>query len=59
MPPDYVLLGRLSFLTLRHLLSLLAPEETAVWLAAREAAEERSLLFMAHPMHCVVGRKAS
>ena len=42
-----------------HLLSLLAPEETAVWLAAREAADERSLLFMAHPMHCVVGRKAS
>lgn len=40
-----------------HLLSQLTPEETTQWRAAREAADERGLLFMAHPMHCVVGRK--
>ncbi|MFI5001203.1 MAG: class I SAM-dependent methyltransferase [Reyranellales bacterium] len=40
-----------------HLLAQLTPEETAAWRAAREAAEAQGLLFMAHPMHCVVGRK--
>lgn len=42
-----------------HLLSLLTSEETAMWRTARDAANERGLLFMAHPMHCVVGRKPS
>jgi ubiquinone/menaquinone biosynthesis C-methylase UbiE len=40
-----------------HLLAQLAPEETAAWRAARQAAAEQGLLFMAHPMHCVVGHK--
>lgn len=40
-----------------HLLAQLAPEETAIWRAARAAADEQGLLFMAHPMHCVVGHK--
>jgi len=40
-----------------HLLSQLNPEETTLWRAARDAAEGQGLLFMAHPMHCVVGRK--
>ncbi len=40
-----------------HLLSQLTAEETAAWRAARDAADKRGLLFMAHPMHCVVGHK--
>lgn len=40
-----------------HLLSQLTPAETAEWRTAREATEAQGLLFMAHPMHCVVGRK--
>ena len=40
-----------------HLLSQLTSEETTVWRAARDAANEQGLLFMAHPMHCVVGHK--
>ncbi|MCX7364527.1 MAG: methyltransferase domain-containing protein [Alphaproteobacteria bacterium] len=40
-----------------HLLSQLTPEETTLWRVARDAGEEQGLLFMAHPMHCVVGRK--
>lgn len=40
-----------------HLLSLLTSEETKVWRAARDAADQQGLLFMAHPLHCVVGRK--
>lgn len=40
-----------------HLLSQLNREETTLWRAARHAADEQDLLFMAHPMHCVVGRK--
>lgn len=40
-----------------HLLAQPAPEETALWRVKREAVEEQGLLFMAHPMHCVVGRK--
>ena len=40
-----------------HLLSSLTPDETATWRGARNQAHEQGLLFMAHPMHCVVGRK--
>ena len=40
-----------------HLLAQLDDSETAVWRTARKAAAERDLLFMAHPMHCVVGYK--
>jgi SAM-dependent methyltransferase len=40
-----------------HLLSQLTAEETAVWQEARADAVARGVLFMAHPMHCVVGRK--
>lgn len=40
-----------------HLLASLTPEETATWHDARNGAAERGLLFMSHPMHCVVGRK--
>ncbi len=40
-----------------HLLAQLTPDETAAWLTARDATAARGLLFMAHPMHCVVGRK--
>ncbi len=31
----------------------------AAWQAAREVAAGQGLLFMAHPMHCVVGHKAA
>jgi ubiquinone/menaquinone biosynthesis C-methylase UbiE len=40
-----------------HLLASLSPDETATWRASRNDAQARGLLFMAHPMHCVVGRK--
>lgn len=41
-----------------HLLAQLSPDETAAWQVARDAAHAQGLLFMAHPMHCVVGHKA-
>jgi hypothetical protein len=40
-----------------HLTAQLAADELPAWRAARDAAADRQLLFMAHPMHCVVGRK--
>ena len=40
-----------------HVLSQLSPDETRDWRTAREAAREKGLLFMAHPMHCAVGVK--
>ena len=40
-----------------HLLAQLSAEEATAWHAARDAANEQGLLFMAHPMHCVVGHK--
>lgn len=40
-----------------HLLAQLAAEEKTAWQTARDAAAEQGLLFMAHPMHCVVGHK--
>jgi SAM-dependent methyltransferase len=40
-----------------HLLAQLGPEETDAWRRAREKAANANLLFMAHPMHCVVARK--
>jgi hypothetical protein len=42
-----------------HLLAQLTPDETRAWRAARDAMAAEGLLFMAHPMHCVVGRKPS
>jgi ubiquinone/menaquinone biosynthesis C-methylase UbiE len=40
-----------------HVLSLLSPDELAVWHAERDRAEAEGLLFMAHPLHCAVGTK--
>jgi 23S rRNA-/tRNA-specific pseudouridylate synthase len=40
-----------------HLVAQLSPSELAAWQAAREVAAKQGLLFMAHPMHCVVGHK--
>src|SRR6516165_4218837 len=40
-----------------HILSLLSPDELAVWQAERDRAEAEGLLFMAHPLHCAVGTK--
>jgi SAM-dependent methyltransferase len=40
-----------------HILSLLSPDELAVWHAERDRAEAEGLLFMAHPLHCAVGTK--
>ena len=40
-----------------HVLSLLDPEELAVWHAAREKAVQDGLLLSAHPLHAAVGRK--
>jgi SAM-dependent methyltransferase len=40
-----------------HLLAQLTAEEATAWQAVRDAANDQGLLFMAHPMHCVVGRK--
>jgi ubiquinone/menaquinone biosynthesis C-methylase UbiE len=42
-----------------HLLAQLTPPETAAWRVARDAAAKQGLLFMAHPMHCLVGHKAA
>ena len=42
-----------------HILSLLSPDELAVWHAERDRAEAEGLLFMAHPLHCAVGAKPS
>jgi len=38
-----------------HLLAQLTPEETILWRAARDKVAAQGLLFMSHPMHCVVG----
>ena len=38
-----------------HLVAQLTPDETSAWRAVRDAAAADGLLFMAHPMHCVVG----
>jgi len=38
-----------------HILSQLSPGETMIWRAATEAARRDGLLFMANPVHCVVG----
>jgi len=40
-----------------HLVAQLSPSETAAWQVARDVAARQGLLFMAHPMHCVVGHK--
>ncbi len=40
-----------------HLVAQLTLEEMPLWQAARDAASDQELLFMAHPMHCVVGLK--
>ncbi len=40
-----------------HLIAQLTPQEVAAWQALRTKAAAQDLLFMAHPMHCVVGRK--
>lgn len=40
-----------------HLLASLTPDETTAWRRARNEVLYHGLLFMAHPMHCVVGRK--
>lgn len=42
-----------------HLVAQLTPDETDAWRTARNAADTEGLLFMAHPMHCVVGHKRS
>jgi SAM-dependent methyltransferase len=40
-----------------HIVSLLSPDELAMWQAERDRAEAEGLLFMAHPLHCAVGTK--
>jgi SAM-dependent methyltransferase len=40
-----------------HILSQLNATETAAWRAATERARTAGLLFMANPLHCVVGTK--
>ena len=40
-----------------HLTAQLLPAELTAWQAARDVAAGQGLLFMAHPMHCVVGHK--
>jgi ubiquinone/menaquinone biosynthesis C-methylase UbiE len=40
-----------------HVLSLLTPAERAVWHAAVSAARAAGMLFMANPLHAVVGTK--
>ncbi len=40
-----------------HLVAQLTPSELSAWQAARDVAADQGLLFMAHPMHCVVGHK--
>jgi SAM-dependent methyltransferase len=41
-----------------HVLSQLTEEETRTWRGATRAARQAGLLFMANPMHCVVGTKS-
>jgi hypothetical protein len=38
-------------------LSQLSPEELPIWQAERDKTEKDGLLFMAHALHCAVGRK--
>jgi SAM-dependent methyltransferase len=40
-----------------HLVAQLTADELETWRAARETAHAQGLLFMAHPLHCMVGRK--
>lgn len=40
-----------------HLVAQLSPAEAAAWQSVRDVAASQGLLFMAHPMHCVVGHK--
>ena len=40
-----------------HALALLTETETASWRATAAAAQSEEMLFMAHPLHCAVGRK--
>jgi ubiquinone/menaquinone biosynthesis C-methylase UbiE len=40
-----------------HVISQLSADELPVWEAARTPAERDGLLFMAHPLHCAVGRR--
>jgi len=40
-----------------HVLSQLSDTELVIWRQATTAARERGLLFMANPVHCVVGTK--
>jgi len=42
-----------------HVLSLLSPEELAIWHEARAKAEADGVLIAAHPLHGAVGRKPS
>ena len=42
-----------------HVLSLLSPEELAIWHDARAKAEADGVLIAAHPLHGAVGRKPS
>ncbi|WP_422000199.1 methyltransferase domain-containing protein [Reyranella sp.] len=39
-----------------HVVAQLSAEEAVQWHGARQRAAAADLLFMAHPMHCVVGR---
>ena len=41
------------------MLSLLSPEELAIWHDARAKAEADGVLIAAHPLHGAVGRKPS
>jgi hypothetical protein len=36
---------------------MISAEEGPVWQRRREEAAAEGLLFMAHPLHCAVGRK--
>jgi hypothetical protein len=40
-----------------HVLAQLSEPETSIWHTATEAARKAGLLFMANPLHRVVGRK--
>ena len=42
-----------------YVLSLLTPEETAIWRAAVDNARRAGVLFMVNPLHCAVGVRAS
>jgi SAM-dependent methyltransferase len=41
-----------------HYVAQLTPAEATAWRQARDTAATQGLLFMAHAMHCMVGRKA-